>query len=170
MRWAVLVIVAMAMGCSKPSDATVARRMPQPPPPKSTEFAEGLRIPVDVDGHPAAPIDARVLSSTAPDFKDDEHRAWKLATLLGAAAQSGHAEIAAVGDDGVAVLFPSPASAGDPQPVLMANRRGELVATMLAPATPFPGYHREGGRLHRPGDPKPHVAPVTAIHVRTLKN
>jgi hypothetical protein len=170
MRLAVFALLTLTMGCSKASDVTEGRRLPlAPPPPASAiELPATLQIPVDIDGRAAPPINAHTLMSTAPDFKDAEHRAWKLATLLGPAAQgAAHAEIAAAGENGVAVLFPRPTSPGDPEPVLMANRRGEIVATMMAAATPFPSYHREGGRLRRPGDPTPHVARVTAIHVRT---
>ena len=164
----VLVLAALA-GCSKSSDVNEARRMPKLPPVDSAVVPAGLQIAVDVDGRAAAPIDAHRLSSTAPDFKDSQRRAWKLMALLGPDAQRGDAEIAVVGTDGVAVMFPRPASPNDPQPVLLANRRGEIVATMIAPATPFPGYHDQGGRLHRPGDSTPHVEHVAAIRLRTLR-
>jgi hypothetical protein len=52
----------------------------------------------------------------------------------------------------------------------MLNRRGDLVATMLAPNAPFPPFHGAGGRLGRPGDTTPHVPGVVRIVVtRALK-
>jgi hypothetical protein len=58
----------------------------------------------------------------------------------------------------------------DAQPALMLNRRGDLVATMLAPNAPFPPFHGAGGRLGRPGDTTPHVPGVVRIVVtRALK-
>jgi hypothetical protein len=164
-----LVVAALAMlgGCSKSSDVNEARRMPKLSPADSANVPVNVKIAVDVDGQAASPIDAQRLSATAPDFRDAQRRAWKLSGLIGSIAQGALVEIAIVGSDGVAVTFPRPASANDPQPVLMENRRGEIVATMVAPAAPFPAYHNEGGRLHRPGDSTPRVEHVTAIRVRT---
>jgi hypothetical protein len=163
----VVFFLATLGGCSKASDVNEARHMPKLAPPASADVPTNVTIAVDVDGRPAAAIDAQRLSSTPPDFKDAQRRAWKLSGLVGSAAQGALVEIAVVGADGVAVTFPRPASSTDPQPVLMENRRGELVATMVAPEKPFPAYHNEGGRLHRPGDSTPRIEHVAAVHVRT---
>jgi hypothetical protein len=162
-----LVLVLACAGCQKASDATQAKRMPQPPPPATSEVAlpDGLRIEVVVGGKPAAPIDAARLRAARPDFVDRERRAWRLASLLGADLVPGGTELVVSGAPQAALVLTQPASAADPQPVLMLNRRGELVATMVAPKAPFPAYHGEGGRLQRPGDTTPHLAGVVRIQV-----
>jgi hypothetical protein len=160
-----VVAVVLAAGCQKASDSAEAKRMPKPPPTAPLEPPASLDIPVDIDGKPGAHIDAARLRSIPPDFQDSDRRAWRFTTLLGPSATGPDQEVAAIGDDKVAVVFPRPSSPSDPQPVLMINRRGEVIATLVAPSAPFPAYHGEGGRLGRPGDPRPHVAPVARIRV-----
>jgi hypothetical protein len=155
-------------GCQKASDATDAKRMPKPPPVKPVEPLATFSIPIEKDGRPAGAIDSARLKAHPPDFQDRERQAWKLVTLLGADADRPDVEVAAVGEDNVAVVFPRPSGSADPQPVLMLNRRGEAIATLVSPTVPFPGYHGEGGRLARPGDPRPHVAPVVKLRLTTL--
>ena len=168
LRQTVAVLLLSTLGgCSKSSDVNESRRMPKLPPADSASVPATVQIAVEVNGQSAPPIDAQRLSSTAPDFRDAQRRAWKLSRLIGTVASGDIVEISVVGADGIAVTFPRPASANDPQPVLMENRRGELVATMVAPATPFPAYHNEGGRLHRPGDATPRVEHVASVRVRT---
>jgi len=166
MRWLVAGLLLVA-GCQKASDATAEKRMPKPPPVASpVEPPATLRIAVEIDGREQPPLDAARLKSVPPDFSDAERRAWKLSTLLGAPAARPGVELAAIGADGVAVVFPPPSAPGDLEPSLMINRRGDIVATLLSPKAPFPPYHGEGGRLGRPGDPRPHVSPVK-LRVRT---
>jgi hypothetical protein len=170
MRTLALSLLLLAVGCQKASDTSDAKRRPNPPPTVApVDPPAGLRIPVEIDGKPAAPIDAARLRALPPDFQDSERRAWRFVTLLGPTATAEDHEVAAVGEDNVAVLFPRPSSATDPQPVLMINRRGDVIATLLSPSAPFPAYHGEGGRLGRPGDPRPHVAPVARLRIRTRK-
>jgi hypothetical protein len=163
---AMLLAGAMCSACTKASESTDGKRMPKPPPPPATAApAAGAHVAVEIDGAPAAPIDAAKLGSVPPDFKDEEHRAWKLTTLLGPAAARDGAVIAATGDKDVTILLRKPAGDKDPLPVLLVNRRGELFASLLAPDEPFPAYHGQGGRLARPGDPIPRVGGVTKIRV-----
>jgi hypothetical protein len=169
MRLLALALV-LSFGCQKASDTTDAKRRPNPPPATAAvDPPAGLNIPVEIDGTPAPPVDAKRLRALPPDFQDSERRAWRFGTLLGPTASQPDHEVAAIGDDNVAVVFPRPVTPTDPQPVLMINRRGEVIATMLAPSAPFPSYHGEGGRLGRPGDPRPHVAPVARLRVSTRK-
>lgn len=168
MRWA-LVALMMVAGCQKASDATAEKRIPKPPPPPPVAPVEPpatLRIAVEVDGKEQPAVDAAKLKATPPDFSDSERRAWKLSTLLGPPATQPNAELAAIGSDNVAVVFPPARTPGDPEPSLMINRRGEIVAMLLSPKAPFPAFHGEGGRLGRPGDPVPHVTPIK-LRVRT---
>lgn len=164
----VLVLVAGLFavgGCQKASDATQAKRMPQPPPPPAPELhvPDGLHIDVVVGGKPAQAIDAARLRATPPDFADAERRAWKLTTLIGAVAPGS--EVVVSGAPAASLALKQPAASTDPQPVLLLNRRGDLVATMVTPNAPFPPYHGAGGRLGRPGDTTPHIPGVTRIVV-----
>ena len=161
-------IVALALACascSKASDSTDGKRMPKPPPPATAAPAAAATVSVESDGTPAPAIDAAKLATVAPDFKDDEHRAWKMTTLVGAAASRQGAVIAATGEKDITILLRRPSGDKDPVPALIVNRRGELFASLLAPEEPFPAYHGQGGRLARPGDPLPRVGGVTKIRV-----
>jgi hypothetical protein len=168
---AALVLMAAAVvgvaACQKASDETSAKRMPLAPPPPAKEMLlpEGLHIEVVIRGKPAAAIDAAKLRATPPDFQDAERRAWRLASLVGAAQAPAATEFVVSGSPNAALVLTQPGTAAEPQPVLMLNRRGDVVATMLTPNAPFPPFHGEGGRLRRPGDTTPHVAGVTRIQV-----
>lgn len=167
--WSVLglfAIVGIAVGgCQKASDATQAKRMPQPPPAPEIRVPDGLRIEVVVRGKEAPAIDAARLRATPPDFADAERRAWKLATLIGATVVTPGTELAISGAPSAELLLKQPATASEAQPVLLLNRRGDLVATMVTPNAPFPPYHGAGGRLGRPGDTTPHLPGVVRITV-----
>ena len=163
-----LAIAGLAGGCQKASDATQAKRMPQPPPAREISVPDGLHIDVVLGDKPAPAIDAARLRAATPDFVDSDRRAWKLATLVGGAAAG--TEFVISGAPSAGLVLTQPASATEPQPVLMLNRRGDLVATMVAPKAPFPPFHGAGGRLGRPGDITPHIPGVVRIVVaHTIK-
>jgi hypothetical protein len=163
---AIAAALLACAACTKASESTDGKRMPKPPPPQTTTApAAGATVAVEVDGAPAAAIDAAKLAAVPPDFKDEEHRAWRMTTLLGASAARAGAVIAATGDKDVTILLRKPAGDKEPVPALIVNRRGELFASLLAPEEPFPAYHGQGGRLARPGDPLPRVGGVTKIRV-----
>jgi hypothetical protein len=164
----VLAVAGLLAGCQKASDATQAKRMPQPPPAREISVPEGLHIDVMIGDKPAPPIDAARLRALAPEFSDSERRAWKLTTLVGGVAPG--TEFVISGAPSAGLVLTQPASAIEPQPVLMLNRRGDLVATMVAPNAPFPQFHGAGGRLGRPGDATPHIPGVVRIVVaHTIK-
>ncbi len=163
-----MMVCALALACTKASESTDAKRMPKPPPPQATAAPAlliGAAVTVEVDGVPAPALDGAKLASVPPDFKNEEHRAWKMTTLLGAAAAREGAIVAATGDKDVTILLRKPASDKDPLPALIVSRRGEIFASLVAPDEPFPAYHGQGGRLARPGDPLPRVGGVTKIRV-----
>jgi hypothetical protein len=162
---ALALIAAFAVACSKPSESTDAKRTPKPPPPASGEIAGALHIDVEIDGAPAAPIDAARLAVTKPDYQNEEHRAWKIATLLGPGADLEGAVVSATGEKGLTISVPRPTSATDPTAVLVVNRRGDVMVATVSPDEPFPPYHGRGGRLNRPGDHLPRVEGVTKISV-----
>ena len=162
---AATLALCLACGCSKPSDTTDAKRSPKPPPSASVSVPAALHIEVELDGAPAAPIDAARLSATKPDFSDSEHRAWRLTTLLGAAASRPGVVLSALGDKGLGLEMHPGAGPSDPTPVLSLNRRGEVFVELVAPDDPFPDFHGKGGRLSRPGDPLPRVTNPIRVRV-----
>jgi hypothetical protein len=162
--WRVLLLLALA-GCQGVGEDARAKRMPRPPPLPEIRVPDGLNIAVTIGSTAAPSIDAARLRSTPSDFSDAERRAWKLPTLLGRETSAPGTQFAVTGAPTAALLLTEPATATEPQPGLMLNRRGDLVATMIAPNAPFPSFHGEGGRLGRPGDTTPHVPGVVRIVV-----
>jgi hypothetical protein len=164
MKWLILAAIAL-LGCTKASESSEAKRMPKPPPSASApEPGDAVRIDVTVDGKPAPPIDGTKLAATPPDFKDGEHRAWRVATLLPPADREG-AVIAATGDKEVTIVLPRPRTKSDPVPVLEVNRRGDVFCGLVSADEPFPSFHGRGGRLARPGDPLPRLTGLKRIAV-----
>jgi len=159
-RWfPVLLILLYACKGDAPNEE---RRLPHLHPPPSVSVPDAIRIEVEIDGRPAAPIDATRLRATPPDFADDERSAWRLDRLL---PVTGDARFAVEGGAGVTVVI-DPAQI-DRVPALLLNRRGELLVVALDPKDPFPAFHGAGGRLGRPGDSLPHVRDVRRIAVHS---
>jgi len=163
--WMLALPLALACGCSKPSDTTDAKRSPKPPPSASVEIPSALHIDVEIDGRPAPAIDGARLAATKPDFSDDDHRAWRITTLVGGPATRPGVVISAIADGGVALDIPAGSGPADPAAVLSLNRRGEIIVGLVTPDAPFPDFHGKGGRLARPGDPLPHLASPTKIRI-----
>src|SRR5258706_16457158 len=124
-RW-LLIALALA-SCSRASDQSEAKQW-QGPPPNEIGVPAGLSIGVQVDGSDAPPITSAVLTATKPDFVDAEHRAWRIPTLVKAAAPIGTI-VEAAAPTGVAVKF-APGSDGL-EPVLFLTRRGEVIVAAL---------------------------------------
>lgn len=156
-----------ANGCTKASESSDAKRMPKPPPGPIADGAQEVRVAVDVDGVAQPAIDGAKLAATPPDFKDEEHRAWRIGTLLGAIAARPGTTITVTGPKEVAVTMKNPSAPNDPIPVFSVNRRGDVIAELVSPDQPFPAYHGQGGRLSRPGDPMPRIVGVTKIAIAT---
>lgn len=163
---ALSLTLALVAGCSRAEDERSGKRTPVAPPPVEVDIPRDLSIRVTVDGAVRPTLDAKALAAHAPDFKDEDRRAWKLTGLVPELDHAG-ASIEARGKNGVSVRLERPSAPGGLEPVLFLTRRGELVATMLDPAQPFPDFHGQGGRLRRPGDSMPHVSPVLELAVRT---
>jgi hypothetical protein len=162
---AALLVAVAAVGCSKASEESEAKRAPAPPPPR-VEIPADLSIAVTIDGAPAPPITREALEALTPDFHDSERRAWRLTTIEPALDHAG-ATVEARGQDGVSIRIQRPDDARMPQPVLFFTRRGDVVVSVLDPSDPFPPYHGQGGQMRRQGDPLPRLSPVTALAIQT---
>lgn len=152
MRWIWIVIFAMSCRGDQPNEE---RRLPKLQPPPNVEIPRDLELPVSVDGKPASAVDTTRLEANKPDYADAERSAWRLDALFRSEISTGHARIAAFQKNGVSLVLDVPTK--DAVPVLLLNRRGQIVFTLVDPVSPFPGYHGQGGRLSRPGDPLPHI-------------
>jgi hypothetical protein len=139
--------------------------MPKLPPPPSAIASSDIAVAVDIDGHPAPVIDRAKLDATRPDFVDGDRRAWRIETLLGAAAEREGATFTVTGDHDVAIVLRRPTGDDDRIPILAVNRRGQLFAAMVETSDPFPSYHGQGHRLERRGDPLPRVEGVKLVVV-----
>ncbi len=160
------LLIAIALcACSRASDSGEAKKWQEAPPPKEVSVPAGLSIAVQVDGADKPPITSDVLKTTKPDFSDEDHRAWKVPTLVAEAAPAG-ITVEAAAPNGVAVKFAHPNAEGL-EPVLFLTRRGEVIVAALDPKDPFPKFHGQGSRLRRPGDTSPRVAPVTKLSITT---
>jgi hypothetical protein len=156
-----LVVMALLVGC-KGDAPNEERKLPHLHPPPSVQIPPDVRIPVEVDGRHALDIDAALLRATAPTFADADRVAWRLEALMPGRTGSG-TEFVAEGGKGVSVAFRAQSAQ---VPVLLLNRRGEILVQGIDPMAPFPGYHGAGSRLGRPPREVPHVAEVARIVVR----
>lgn len=163
-HWLLIALLAqghvVAVGCSRASNEGEAKQWQEQPPPNDVDVPTGLSISVSVLGAEHAPITSDVLTKAKPDFLDEERRAWRIQTLVPEATQGTVVE--ASSSTGVSVKFAQPTPEGL-EPVLFLTRRGEVIVAALDPKEPFPRYHGQGARLHRPGDTMPRVQNVTKL-------
>jgi len=165
-RLLIAIALVACVGCSRASNEGEAKQWQEAPPPKEVMVPERLSIAVVVDGSDSAPITSEILKATKPDFTDEDHRAWRIATLAPAAAAGSVIE--ATSPTGVAVKFAQPMPEGL-EPVLFLTRRGDVIVTAVDPKDPFPRFHGQGSRLRRPGDTMPRVTSVTKLAIATTK-
>ena len=159
------LVAVLGASCSKASPEGDKKQWQEAPPPKDVSVPAGLSIAVEVDGAARPAITSELLQKTKPDYATDEHRAWRIPTLVADAAPSGTI-VEASSPTGVAVKFAHPTPEGL-EPVLFLTRRGEVIVAAVDPKDPFPRYHGQGSRLRRPGDSMPRVAPVTKLAIAT---
>jgi hypothetical protein len=158
--WLVALLLIACRGDTPNEERKLPRLHPAP-----FQLPADLHVPLVVDGTPAGEIDAARLQARPPDFRDDERHAWRLDTLLQPELRTGRARISGVRAGGAAVVVQVPADG--PVPVLLVNRRGQTLITLLDPADPFPRFHGQGGRLARP--PQPNLqAIIERIEIETL--
>jgi hypothetical protein len=160
MRWLAFALVVGA--CSRASNDR--DKLQDQPPPKQVDVPAGLAIAVDVDGASRPPITADVLRAIKPDFADADRRAWLITTLVADASSPG-TTVEASAPTGVSVKFAHPGANGL-EPVLFLDRRSEVVVEAVDPKDPFPRFHGQGSRLHRPPEQQaPRVPQVARIAI-----
>ncbi len=157
MRALAIAASLLSLACSKPGEGSEAKRSPIPEPAPGATLPSDLSIPVELDGTVVMTIGAELLETRKPDFSDTERKAWRLDKLLDESKFPLGATLEAVGSDGVGIAMHRPENDDEPLPVVALTRRGELVAAIVKASDPFPNYHGQGGRLHRPGDPLPRL-------------
>ncbi len=135
-------------------------------PPPSPEVPAGIRIEVEVDGKPAPPIDSARLRRTQPDYRDDVGRSWRLETLLGAPYVRPNAVVEVETAEGSKTVLPRRGVRRRWEPVLVLNRRGELLVSLRkrddAGTRVFQG---RGGKRGRPGGLRRQIRNVTNLRV-----
>jgi hypothetical protein len=157
LRASAIVITLCCLACSKPGEGSEAKRSPIPEPAPGATVPSDLAIPVELDGAVVMTIRAEMLEARKPDFEDTERKAWRLDKILDAKTFPPGSILEASGSDGVGISMHRPKNEDEPLPVVALTRRGELVAAIVKASDPFPDYHGQGGRLHRPGDPLPRL-------------
>lgn len=160
-RGCLLVVLLVACRGETPNEE---RKLPQLQP-GPFRIPPDLRIPLVLDGAAAGAIDASRLEAKRADFRDEERHAWRLDNLLATELRTGRARISGVQAAGASLVVELPAK--EHVPVLLVNRRGNALLTIVDPQDPFPRFHGEGGRLARPGQPHPQVI-VLRLEIQTL--
>ena len=161
-RLVALLALACSLGCRDGAPPNESKRMPKAPPPATVVLPSELRIEVVIAGQPREPITAASLAKVPADFTDADHRAWKIASLVGPEAAQPGMTISATSAQAVTIEL---RSTDQLVPALFVTRRGEIIAAVIDPRDPFPDYHGQGRRLGRPGDPLPRISAVAKIEV-----
>jgi hypothetical protein len=158
------VVAALALAsCGKCGGANDEQLLPKLPPGDASAVGATISVAVTISGKPATALTAERLEATPPDFHDAERRGWRLDRLFGDAG--ANATYTVTGAKGVGIVLHRSADPAAAVPVLILNRRGELLATLVDPQDPFPAFHGQGGRRERPGETLPRLQGVTAIAV-----
>lgn len=156
---ALALLCAATLGCGKASDENQAKRTSKPPPQDTERRPFGIAVLAgDTE---VLTITNALLDQRAPDFKDEDRRAWKLATLL--PGITAGTTVTAFDAQGIHLAFDWPAADPALHPVLMVSRRGNVAVTMINDNEPFPEFHGQGNRLERRGDLRPRLQPVSKL-------
>jgi hypothetical protein len=120
--------------------------------PALIDVPEHVHVAVEINGRESETITTTALRAAPPDFYDVDHRAWRLATLLeGRALQPGML-LEVEQTNGTRTTFAQLAQPGEGnEPVLMVNRKGQVLIALVAPDNPFPAFHGRGGNRGKGG-------------------
>ena len=151
-----LAVVLLAAACGRATDE--GKHLQDEAPPRAVDVPSNLSIAVQVDGVARPPLTSELLKATKPDFADAERKAWRIAALVPEAGQPTAVIEATSAAVSVKYLHQDAT-----EPVLYLTRRGDVEVASVDPKDPFPAFHGQGGRLHRPPEGLPRVAQVTKI-------
>lgn len=160
-----LLVALSLVACSRASESSEAKKLQSAAPPPEVTIPKTLAIAVEVDGRARQAIVAATLARTPPDFADDDRKAWLIATLVSEAATAGSV-VEATAATGIGVKMVNPMPDGS-APALFLTRRGDIIASAIDRADPFPKFHGKGGRLHRAGDSQPRITAVAKLTITT---
>jgi hypothetical protein len=159
MRWSLLISLALAVapmaGCEGCSTA-------EPTVPA------GISVAVSIDGSAAPAIDSAALQAAKPDFEAEEHRSWRLASLLGDRYRPKTMGVELEDQNGRRTMLRRAGAAQSKVVVLAVNRSGSVTVALVAADAPFPPYHGRGGNRGKAGN-KGRVKDVKRIWLRTEK-
>lgn len=163
-RLALLAGMFIISGC-RSEKLNEARQMPRLGPQPTVQLPAMLTVYVELDGVPLDPITHDGLAVIAPFYEKDGRRIWRLSQLVAATGDWSGRTVEAIDDKGVSIAIPFGIRPGDPEPMFVLNRRGDVLIALVDPADPSPDYHREGRRVERPGDPHPRMIGVRKIRI-----
>lgn len=129
-----LLVLASLAACRSAPDAASGPAVP-----------EGVRVRVEVDGHEDAPITSEGLRAAAPTYHDADHRAWRLTAVLPAGVVKAGMQLEVEERSGRRTLFARLGEETGGEPVLMVNRKGQVLIALVEPDNPFPAFHGRGG-------------------------
>lgn len=144
-----------------------------PPPPDLPPVPPTLAVRMVIDGVEVTPLSGGQLEGTSADYVSERpaRKGWNLGSVV--ALPDGPFELIIDGKDGISLQFeftgPEVTVGGEVVPTLLWRRRGDLVAATLNPDNPFEGYHLQGQRTRRIGDPLPRLIGVSRIRINRLK-
>jgi hypothetical protein len=130
--------------------------------------ADGVKVPVQIVRAGGQPIKTHITSEmlhTPPDFSRDGRKAWLCRKLLANhLSENASLEIdiegtlygRADGPGAPKVIIKSKLEAGERWgPVIVVNRRGEILFGVVRPDDPFPEFHGQGGNAPALGGMRP---------------
>lgn len=141
----VLIVLLLLVGCSSP----------HPTAPKTHVVVVRADVEVVVD-------DAWLAAN--PSLEWGEGRAWPLEPLLGSNYRDPSAHLRVTPRSGEAVVFEAPGARRDGRvPLLVVNRKGEVLVTLGDTAAGPSNFHGRGGARKRTGDEGTRVLDVVRV-------
>ncbi len=123
-----LALVASLLACGKHADKPADKAAPPP----AVAVPDGIAIPVELDGKPAAAIDSAALRAHAPAYTAADHTSWKLGPLLGDPYTRTDAVVDVTARGGVRALLTRPADHADGHEPLLVLRADRVLDVVLA--------------------------------------